>query len=86
MILNAFEVAKTKNGYVGKKSFYKGVSGTLFNKNNYFIFFDYRLHHRMNLNWNGNYYFHHRLSNHSTEKKIDSVNSWSLKRNGSENK
>ena len=40
----------------------------------------------MNLNWNGNYYFHHRLSNHSTEKKIDSVNSWSLKRNGSENK
>ncbi|GKH60797.1 hypothetical protein CE91St25_11330 [Campylobacter ureolyticus] len=37
MILNAFEVAKTKNGYVGKKSFYKGVSGTLFNKNNYVL-------------------------------------------------
>ena len=37
MILNAFEVAKTKNGYVGKKSFYKGVSGTLFSKNNYVL-------------------------------------------------
>lgn len=39
MTINSFEVAKTKNGFVGKKTYYRGSSGTLFNKSRYVLIF-----------------------------------------------